>query len=124
MGESYVEGRAEARRKALTDQNERARARRESERRRDAYAVQVNSALAERQALVRASEIRAGQYIDKMVDEEGLSLRDAIDWCGGDLSVAEAKRLREAAIEDRKAQAQADAADRAAATQTPPSPGI
>jgi hypothetical protein len=53
----------------------------------------VLTALGERDALVRDAERRAGQALRTMIDEEGLSLREAVDWCGSGLTVREITRL-------------------------------
>ena len=54
------------------------------------------TALAERDALVLACEARAGEALRTLTDQEGLSMREAVAWCGGDeqLTVREATRLR------------------------------
>lgn len=86
-------------RRAALDAQARMRARRvEQERRRDALGVVVVSALAERDAVVSACEARAGEALVKMTEQEGLSLADAVEWCGGAdlLTVREAARLRQA----------------------------
>src|SRR5450830_1858428 len=91
--------RQRARRTAL-DAQARMRARRvEQERRRDALGVVVVSALAERDALVTACELRAGAALVKMTEQEGLNLAEAVEWCGGAdlLTAREAARLRQAA---------------------------
>jgi len=54
----------------------------------------VLTALGERDALVRDAERRAGQALRTMTDNEGLSLREAVDWCGGGVTVREITRLR------------------------------
>jgi len=71
-------------------------ARAEQERRRSALAVTVVTAMAERDALVQACEARAGEALRTLTGQEGLSLREAVAWCGGDeqLTVREATRLR------------------------------
>jgi hypothetical protein len=85
--------RQRARRVAL-DAQARMRARRvEQERRRDALGVAVVSALAERDAVVSACEARAGAALVTLTDEEGLSLAQAVEWCGG----ADLLTVREAA---------------------------
>ena len=62
---------------------------------RQGLAVAVLTALGERDALVRDAERRAGQALRRMTDEEGLSVREAIDWCGSSgLTVREVTRLR------------------------------
>lgn len=87
-------------RRAALDAQARMRARRvEQERRRDALGVVVVSALAERDAVISACEARAGAALVKLTDEEGLSLAQAVEWCGGTdlLTVREAARLRHGA---------------------------
>jgi len=87
-------------RRAALDAQARMRARRvEQERRRDALGVVVVSALAERDAVVSACEARAGAALVKLTDEEGLSLAQAVEWCGGAdlLTAREAARLRHVA---------------------------
>jgi hypothetical protein len=87
-----------ARRVAL-DAQTRLRARRaEQERRRSMLAVTVVTALAERDAVVRECEARAGAALRALTDSEGLSVREAVQWCGGtaQLSMREAARLRRA----------------------------
>ncbi|HET9563182.1 MAG TPA: hypothetical protein VFP27_01410, partial [Mycobacterium sp.] len=56
-------------------------------------AVVVLTALGERDAFVRDAERRAGQALQMMTDDEGLSLRDAVDWCGSGVTVREITRL-------------------------------
>ena len=51
------------------------------------WAIAVLTALGERDALVRDAERRAGQALLTMTDEEGLSLREAADWCGSAVTV-------------------------------------
>ena len=88
--------RQQARRAALDAQTRMRQARAEQERRRSALAVTVVTALAERDALVLACEARAGEALRTLTDQEGLSMREAVAWCGGDeqLTVREATRLR------------------------------
>lgn len=91
--------RAQARRAALDAQTRMRQRRAEQERRRSALAVSVVTALAERDAVVRACEARAGQALRSLTGREGLSLREAVEWCGGagQVSVREAARLRQVA---------------------------
>jgi hypothetical protein len=63
------------------------------ERRLEALAVAVLTALGERDALVRDAELRAGQALRTMTDDEGLSVREAVDWCGSGVTVREITRL-------------------------------
>jgi hypothetical protein len=66
----------------------------ERERRLEGLAVAVLTALGERDALVRDAERRAGQALRTMTDDEGLSVREAVEWCGGGcLTVREITRL-------------------------------
>jgi hypothetical protein len=53
----------------------------------------VLTALGERDALVRDAELRAGQALQTMTGDEGLSLQDAVDWCGSRITVREITRL-------------------------------
>lgn len=86
------------------------------ERRLSRLGEQVAVLLAEQVALVRERERRAGVALRAMVEQEGLSVRQALDWCGVDgLTVREATRLiRAAAAEDEGEQ---DTGDRAGADQ-------
>ena len=45
-------------------------------------------------ALVRDAERRAGQALRTMTDDEGLSVREAVEWCGSGVTVREITRLR------------------------------
>lgn len=88
--------RQQARRAALDAQTKLRQRRAEQERRRSALAVTVVTALARRDALARVWEARAGAALRALTGAEGLSLREAVAWCGGDeqLTVREATRLR------------------------------
>ena len=80
-----------ARRAALDAQAVLRKERADRERRLEALAVAVLTALGERDALVRDAERRAGQALRTMTDNEGLSLREAVEWCGS--GVREITRL-------------------------------
>jgi hypothetical protein len=82
-----------ARRAALDAQAVLREERADRERRLEGLAVAVLTALGERDALVRDAERRAGQALRTMTEEEGLSLREAVDWCGSGVSVREVTRL-------------------------------
>jgi hypothetical protein len=82
-----------ARRSALDAQAVLRKERADRERRLEALAVAVLTALGERDALVRDAERRAGQAVRTMTDDEGLSLREAVDWCGSGVTVREITRL-------------------------------
>lgn len=94
--------RQQARRVALDAQTRMRQARAEKERRRSVLAVSVVTALAERDALVQACEARAGAALRALTGAEGLTLREAVEWCGGEeqLSVREATRLRRVEASD------------------------
>ena len=77
-------------------------------------AVAVVTALAERDALMAVYEERAGEALVALTDDEGMLLPEAVEWCGGQLSVREATRLRKVA---------ADAAPATSTEQGPPAPG-
>ena len=83
-----------ARRSALDAQAALRKERADRERRREALAVAVLTALGERDALVRDAERRAGQALRTMTEDEGLSLREAVEWCGSGVSMREVTRLR------------------------------
>ena len=82
-----------ARRSALDAQAVLRKERANRERRLEDLAVAVLTVLGERDALVRDAERRAGQALRKMADDEGLSIREAVDWCGSGLTVREIARL-------------------------------
>jgi hypothetical protein len=81
------------RRSALDAQAVLRKVRADRERRLEALAVAVLTALGERDAFVRDAERRAGQALRTMTDVEGLSVREAVDWCGSGVTVREITRL-------------------------------
>jgi hypothetical protein len=83
-----------ARRSALDAQAVRRKQRADRERRLERLAVAVLTALGERDAAVRDTERRAGEALQTMTDDEGLSLREVADWCGSGVTVREMTRLR------------------------------
>ncbi len=86
-----------ARRSALDAQAVLRKKRVDRERRLEALAVTVLTALGERDALVQDAERRAGQALKTMTDDEGLSVREAVDWCGSGVTVREVTRQRQLA---------------------------
>jgi hypothetical protein len=64
------------------------------ERRLEAFAVEVFTALGERDGAVRDAELRAGGALPMIIDYEGLSVREAVEWCGSGLTMREVTRLR------------------------------
>jgi len=83
-----------ARRAALEAQAARRRERAQRDRRLEAMAVSVLVAVGERDAAVADADRRAGAALRQMTDQEGLSVREAVQWCGGRISTREAARLR------------------------------
>ncbi len=88
-----------ARRSALDAQARMRSERSEQERRRSGLAVAVVTALAERDALVLACEKRAGEALVELTSVQGLTLREAVRWCGEQVTLREATRLRQVAGE-------------------------
>jgi hypothetical protein len=86
--------RQQARRAALGVQAQRRMQRAERDRRLEGLAVQVLTAIGEREAAIAEAEQRAGQALVAMTEDEGLTLREAVDWCGDQVTVHEATRLR------------------------------
>jgi hypothetical protein len=90
--------RQSARRSALDARAVLRRQRADRERRLEGLAVTVLTALGERDGAVRDAERRAGQALQTMTEDEGLSVREAVEWCGsGCLAVREVSRLRQLA---------------------------
>lgn len=98
MGQQSV--RQAARRDALDMASARRRTRAETEKRLDALVVQVLVALRERDAAVAAAERGAGQALRVMTTTEGLSVREAVAWCGGRITSREAVRLQRLTVTD------------------------
>ena len=89
-----------ARRSALDAQAARRRERADRERRLEALAVAVLTALGERDGAVKDAEKRAGEALRAMSDE-GLSVRETVEWCGTGITVREVTRLRRLAGDPR-----------------------
>jgi hypothetical protein len=70
------------------------RARAERERRLENLAIDVLVAIRRRDSAILEAEAAAGEALRAMLDGEGLSLRAAVEWCGGEITVREASRLR------------------------------
>jgi hypothetical protein len=58
-------------------------------------------AIRERDAAVADAERRAGQALREMTEDEGLSVREAVEWCGDEITTREATRLRRLAKDDQ-----------------------
>jgi hypothetical protein len=92
MGQQSI--RQEARRAALEAQSKRRRERAEREKRLEDLAVRVLVAMRERDAAVAEADRRAGLALCHMIQDEGLSVREAVEWCGDAITAREATRLR------------------------------
>jgi len=93
MGSQAI--RQRARQQALGAATRQRKQRALRERRVQKLVVQVLTALGERDAAVTDTETRAGTALAQMTDAEGLTLAQAVEWCGDDLSMREATRLRQ-----------------------------
>ena len=82
--------RQDARRRAREARSEQERARKAREQRLEDLAVTVLTSM---DAVVE-HERRAGEALRTMVEEEGLSLREAVSWCGDEVSVRTAARFK------------------------------
>lgn len=100
MGQQSI--RQAARRAALDAQAQRRRERAEREKRIEALALEVLTALEERKAAIHECERRAGVALRRLTEDEDLSVAEAVDWCGGGLT------KRAAAILLRRGEAQSE----------------
>lgn len=91
----------QARRTAREMAEKRRKEREERERRVIDLAEQVMVAIGERDAAVAETEKRAGEALRELTEAEGLSLGEAVEWCGETVTVREATRLRRLASEPR-----------------------
>ena len=89
----------QARRTAREMAEKRRKEREKRERRVIDLAEQVMVAIGERDAAVAETEKRAGEALRELTEREGLSLSEAVEWCGDTVSVREATRLRRLAGE-------------------------
>jgi len=92
MGQQSI--RQEARRAALDAQSKRRRGWAEREKRLEELAVRVLVAVRERDAAMADANRRAGEALREMTEDEGLSMREAVEWCGDEITTREATRLR------------------------------
>jgi hypothetical protein len=86
--------RQDARRAAMEAEASRRTERVSKERRITDLAILVLTATGQRDAAVDEAELRAGQALLAMTRTEGLTLREAVGWLAGRVSIAEAARLR------------------------------
>jgi CHASE3 domain sensor protein len=73
----------------------RRRERAQRDRRLEKLAIEVLTALAERDATIAATEQRAGAALQAMITDESLTVSEAVRWCAGAISQREAARLRQ-----------------------------
>jgi len=106
MGQQSI--RQDARRAALDVQSKRRRERAEREKRLEDLAVRVLVAVGERDAAVADAERRAGEALREMTDDERLSVREAVEWCGDAITTREATRLRRLTDDDRVCERKVD----------------
>lgn len=90
VGQAAV--RQEARRSVLEAQAEMKAERDKREKRLSGLGVDVVVALRERDAAVRRCELQSGRALQKILDE-GLSMKEALQWCGPEIGRREAGRL-------------------------------
>lgn len=98
----------QARRTAREMAEKRRRERAAREARTVDLAEQVMVAIGERDAAVAEAEKRAGVALLELTEVEGLSLGEAVEWCGDTVTVREATRLRRLATDDHDDRAGAD----------------
>lgn len=91
--------RQQARAAARDMAQRRRRERAERDRRLEDLAVQVLTAIGERDVAVTTAEHRAGAALREMTEVEGLNLHEAVAWCDDRVSVREATRFRRLADE-------------------------
>lgn len=91
----------QARRTAREMAAKRRKASEERERRVVDLAERVMVAIGDRDAAVTETEKRAGEALHELTHREGLSLGEALEWCGDTVTVREATRLRRLATEPR-----------------------
>jgi len=98
--------RQDARRRAREARTEQDRARKAREKRLEDLAVKVLVAV----DAIADQERRAGEALRVMVEKEGLSLREAVGWCGDEVSVCTAARFKRL-VSDRSEQDDAETGD-------------
>lgn len=99
-----------ARRDARTVTSKRRAALLARAKRLEDLAVQVMTAIGERDAAVAAAEQRAGDALREMTTVESVTLREAVEWCGDQIGIREATRLRKASATGEPASTASDGA--------------
>ena len=72
----------------------RRRERAQGGRRLEKLAIEVLTALGERDAAIAATEQRASAALQAMITDESLTVSEAVQWCAGAISHREATQLR------------------------------
>ena len=72
----------------------RRRERAQRDRRLEKLAIEVLTATGEREATIAATEQGAGAALQAMINDESLTLSEAVQWCAGAISHREATQLR------------------------------
>jgi hypothetical protein len=98
IGEESMMGKQQDRQAARREARAFASARRKTEMAREARlvsaAAEVMAALRERDAAITATEHRAGEALNALIETEGLPVEEAIEWTGGVINAREVTRLR------------------------------
>ena len=76
-------------------QAKRRQERAQRDRRLEKLAIEVLTALGERDATIAATEQRAGAALQAMITDESLTASGAVQWCAGAISHREVARLRQ-----------------------------
>jgi hypothetical protein len=71
----------------------------ERDRRLEKLAIEVLTALGERDATIAATEQRAGAALQAMITDESLTVSEAVQRCAGAIGHREAARLRQLAAQ-------------------------
>jgi hypothetical protein len=86
-----------ARRSALNARAARRKERFDRERRIEGLAVEVLTALGERDSTIAATEQSAGAALQVMINDEHVTVAETAQWCAGTVSRREVARLRQLA---------------------------
>jgi hypothetical protein len=82
----------------------------ERDRRLEKLAIEVLTALGERNATIAATEQRAGAALQAMITDESLTVSEAVQRCAGAISHREAARLRQLAAQAQNNKPENDSA--------------
>lgn len=116
MGQQTIKQRARQQAATLAAEHRRERAARE--KRLQDLAVQVFTAVGERDAAVAQYEQAVGAALQQMTEVEGLTLREALDWCGDQVPTREATRLRQIDQVEQAADAVGEQGSRVGSAET------